>query len=174
MAKQIRSIVRLDDVKSVYTGKNFSVRLPKEVENGHVIKLGDIEANNRDVHAGVAPIAEDKVVLIAEVPIVYDNNTLGSGQEKYFYMEKDEVVRAYELQENDIFSVTKEGIEGDAVVGEYLVSGAGTKLVPSATVPAKGFAAKVVREEPVGGKFSLNVTQKPSEYVVVEVVQNTK
>lgn len=171
MTKQIRSIVRLDDVKSVYTGKNFSVRLPQEVENGHVIKLGDIEANNRDVHAGVAPVAEDKVVLIAEVPIVYDSNTL---QEKYFYMEKDEVVRAYELQENDIFSVTKEGIEGDAVVGEYLVSGAGTKLVPSATVPAKGFAAKVVREEPVGGKFSLNVTQKPSEYVVVEVVQNTK
>lgn len=171
MAKQIRSIVRLDDVKSVYTGKNFSVRLPQEVENGHVIKLGDIEANNRDVHAGVAPVAEDKVVLIAEVPIVYDSNTL---QEKYFYMEKDDVVRAYELQENDIFSVTKEGIEGDAVVGEYLVSGAGTKLVPSATVPAKGFAAKVVREEPVGGKFSLNVTQKPSEYVVVEVVQNTK
>lgn len=174
MAKQVRSIVRLDDVKSVYTGKNFSVRAPKELENGHVITLGDIEANNRDVHTGVVPVAEDKVVLIAEVPIVYDNNTLGSGQEKFFAIEKDEVVRAYELQENDKFSVTKEGIEGDPVVGEYLVTGAGTKLVPSATIPAKGFAAKVVREEPVGGKFALNVTQQPSNYVVLEVVQNNK
>lgn len=172
MAKVIRSMVRLDDVKSVYTGKNFSVRLKDEAENGFVVKLGDIEANNRDVHGAVKPVAEDKVVLIAEVPMIYDNNRLGTGQEKYFAMEAKEVVRAYELQANDKFSVTKQGIEGDAIVGEYLVTGTGYKLVPSATVPANGFAAKVVREERVGGKFSLNVDHAPLEYVVMEVVQN--
>lgn len=172
MTQKIRSMVRLDDVKSVYTGKNFSVRLPQEVENGHVIKLGDIEANNRDVHAGVVPVAEDKVVLIASVPVIYDNARLGTDQEKYFYIEEGKLARAYELQENDVIAVTKEGIEGDAVVGEYLVSGAGTKLVPSATLPAKGFAAKVNRFEPVGGRLALNVTHKPSDYVVMEVLQN--
>ncbi len=169
---QIRSIVRLDDVKSAYVGKNYSVRLPQEAENGHFLKLGDVEANNRDVHQGVVPVAEDVLVLIADVPIIYDNNKRGSQQEKFFYMEKDAVVRGYEIQPTDKISITREGIEGTPVIGEYLVAGAGQKLVPSATKPAKGFAAKVYGFEPVGGKYSLNFDLQPSEYVQMVVEQN--
>jgi hypothetical protein len=87
-------------------------------------------------------------------------------------MEANEVVRAYELAANDIVGIAKEGINGTAVVGQYLVAGTGYKLVPSATKPASGFAAKVVREDIVGGAFALNLTQTPTTYVVIEIVQN--
>lgn len=172
MANQLRSTVRLDDVKSVYTGHVFSVRAGAELENGFVVKVGDIEANNRDVREAVAPVAGDSVAVIAQPAIVYDNARLGTGQEKYFYINQDEVVNAYEVQKGDIFSVSELGVNGTAVVGEYLITGAGYKLVPSATPATSGFTAKVVRFDTVGGALSLNVTQSPTKYVVLDVISN--
>jgi len=167
-----KSVVRLDKVKSVYNGNIFSVRSAVALENGFVGKLGDIEAANRDVHALVAPVALDKLVLIANPALVYDNARLGSGLENQYAMEANEVVRAYELAANDVVGIAKEGVNGTALVGQYLVAGAGFKLVPSATKPASGFAAKVVRLETVGGTYALNATQVPTVYVVIEVLQN--
>ena len=172
MAKQLRSVVRLDKVKSVYTGNNYSIRITQEMENGFVVKLGDIEANNRDVHEMVVPTAGDSIVLIANPAIIYDNARLGSDQEKYYYMEKDEVVRGYEIAPHDVFSVSELGIDGTAVVGEYVVSGDGVKLVPSDTPATEGFCAKVVRKEAVGDALALNVTHEPTNYVVLEVLSN--
>lgn len=173
MATQLRAKVRLDKVKSVFTGHNFSIRTTEELENGFVVKLGDLEPENRDVHGMEAPAAGDSLVLIANPAIVYDNARRFSGDEVYYFMEEGEVVRGYELQKNDVFSITKLAIEGDAVVGEYLVAGAGTKLVPSATPAATGFSAKVNRFERVGGAVaSLNVDLEATEYVVMEVLSN--
>lgn len=173
MAQTLRSVVRLDKVKSVYTGNTFSIRTTQEMENGFVVKLGDIEANNRDVHGMAVPVANDKLVLIANPAIIYDNTRLGSDQEKFYYMEAGEVVRGYEIAPNDVFSVGELGIDGTAVVGEYLVAGAGVKLVPSATIPVGGgFVAKVLRTESVGGALALNLDHQPTNYVVMEVISN--
>jgi len=167
-----KSVVRLDNVKSVYTGNIFSVKIAAVLENGFVGKLGNIDANNRDVHALVAPAALDKLVLIANPAMIYDNARMGTGYENQYQMEIGEVVRAYELAARDKVGIAKEGINGTAVVGQYLIAGAGYKLVPSATLPASGFAAKVIREDVVGGALSINTTQTPTTYVVIEVVQN--
>ena len=173
MANQLRSTVRLDKVKSVYNGHIFSIRATQILENGFFVKLGDLEAKNIEVHGMAVPKAEDKLVLIANPAIIYDNTArLGSDQERYFFMEKDEVVRGYEIVENDVISVSKLGIEGIAVVGEYLVAGVGTKLVPSAVPATNGFCAKVVRFDKIGGALSINLTQEATEYVVMEVLAN--
>lgn len=173
MANELRSTVRLDKVKSVYNGHIFSIRATQLLENGHFVKLGDIEAKNIEVHGMAVPKADDKLVLIANPAIIYDNTArLGADQERYYFMEKDEVVRGYEIVENDVLSVSKLGIEGVAVEGEYLIAGVGTKLVPSAIPATSGFCAKVIRFDRIGGALSINLSQTATEYVVMEVLAN--
>lgn len=166
-----KSVVRLDDSRFA-NGDVFSVRSEDVLENGFVGVLGDIEATNRDIRKLVTPKALDSLVLIANPAMIYDNARLGSGNENQYSTEANEAVRAYGLPKTFVFSVSREGINGSATVGQYLVAGAGHKLVPSATLPASGFAAKVVREEAVGGAISANSTQTPTIYTVLEVVQN--
>lgn len=168
--KELKSTVRLDSVKSVYGGKQFSIRAKEALENGFVVKLGDLEKGNTDVYEMETPKAKDSVVLIANPALIRDNARLGADQEKYYSMEKNEVVRAYELAERDIFSVSKLGVEGDAKEGEYLVTGAGLKLVPSAAPVTEGFCAKVVRFDRIGGSLALNLDHEPLEYVVLDVL----
>lgn len=175
MAEKLRSVVKMSKVKSVYNGHTFSVRTTQEMENGFFVKLGDIEANNIEVHGMTVPKTGDKgLVLIANPAIIYDNKArLGSDMERYYYMPSGEVVRGYEIVANDVFGISKLGIEGVPVVGEYLVAGNGVKLVPSATPPVgDAFYAKVIRFEKVGGALSINLTQDATEYVMLEVINN--
>ena len=169
MAK-VRSLAKLAKVKSVYSGNTFSIRITQEMENGFFVKLGDVEKNNIDVHGMVVPKTNDKgLVLIANPAMLYDSS---SSDERSYFMEAQEVVRGYQIEANDVLGISKEGIEGKAVVGQYLVAGNGVKLVPSPTPNTTGFCAKVIREERVGGLLSLNSTQTPAEYVMMEVLNN--
>ena len=173
MAKQVRSVVKIAKVKSVLAGHNFSIRATEDLENGFFVKLGDLEKANLDVHGMTKPAAGDgEVVLIANDAIIYDNARKGSDQERYYYIEEGKIARGYELAKHDVVGITKAGIEGNAVEGQYLKMGANYKLVPSATKPATGFAAKVVRFERVGGIASLNVESEAAEYVMFEVLAN--
>ena len=174
MAEKLRSTVKLAKVKSVYNYHIFSVRLTQEAENGFVVKLGDIEADNIEVSGMQVPATGDgKLVVIANPALVYDNlNPSTKGLENRYFMEAGEVVRAYELVENDILGVSTLGIEGVAVEGEYLVAGNGMKLVPSPTPITNGFCAKVIRFDQIGGALSLNVTQTPTKYVMMEILSN--
>lgn len=166
-----RSVVRLDDSRFPNTDI-YNVRLKNEAENGFVGKLGDIEKDNRDVRALETPAAGDSIVLIANPAMIYDNNRLGSGVESNYFMETGEVVTAYTPKATYVFSVSEEGISGTAVEDEYVVAGAGNKLVASATAPADGFVGKVVRFDTIGGALSLNVVQNPTKYVVIDTIQN--
>lgn len=174
MAKQTRSVAKLAKSKAVYTHGTHSVRITQEMENGFFVKLGDVEANNIEVHEMVVPQAGDgDLKIVANPAIIYDNTArLGADQERYYFMESGEIVRVYDVEATDILGITKEGIDGDAVEGEYLITGDGVKLVPSATKPATGFCAKVIRFERVGGALALNLTQTPAEYVMMEVLSN--
>lgn len=169
-----KSVVRLDDPR--FAGRDadvFSVRANTELENGFVGKLGEIEKDNRDVRALETPAAGDSLVLIANPAIVYDNARLGSGLEKNYSMKAEEVVRAYDLKPTYVFSVSEEGIEGTATEDGYVVAGAGNKLVAVDEKPeTTGFIGKVVRKEVVGGALAVNVTQTPTNYVVIDTIQN--
>lgn len=166
-----KSVVRLDDSRFP-NGDIYSVRATVALENGFVGKLGEVEEGNPDVRKLEAAAAGDSLVLIANPAIIYDNARLGSNKEEMYEMEAGEAVRAYKPHATYLYSVTKEAINGTAVVGEYLIAGAGYKLVPSATPAAEGFSAKVVRKDAIGGKASFNVTQAPQEYIVLDVISN--
>jgi hypothetical protein len=187
MAK--RSVVRLDSLKAVYNDASVhSVRVSEEFENGWVGHIGDVEAGNADVKALVKPktgTEDQSVVVVANPALVYDNGRMGSGFEINYFMEAGEAVRAYELTPNDILSVSKEGVQllaADAVAGNYLVTdttASGSHKLKEiaaadydllATKPK--FAAKIVRQDTVGGALAVNVTQSPTVYVVAQVVSN--
>ena len=178
MAKQIRSVVRLDDARFANGREDvYSVRLKdgKEFENGFVVTVGDVEDGNRDVREALEPAAGSKIAILANPAVIYDNNTRGSGLERFYYMEGGEVVRAYTPAPTYVFSVTREGIEGgeDAEAGKFVVSdGYKLKIEDVEPVDATGFVGKVVRIDPVGGRASLLVDQKPAEYVVIDTIQN--
>ena len=175
MAKQIRSVVRLDDQR--FSGARedvYSLRVSDEVENGFVLKVGDVEDGNRDVREGVKPSAGDKIAIVAHHAHIYDTARRGDAEERYFYMEAGDVVRAYAPSPTYKFAVTEEGIEGEAEKGKFVVSADGYKLEVADTEPvdATGFVGKIVRLDTVGGALSLNVTQKPTKYVVIDTIQN--
>ena len=166
-----KSVVRLDDSRFPNTDI-YSVRGTVILENGFVGKLGEVEAGNPDVRKLEKPAAGDKLVLIANPAIAYDNTRLGANLESEYNMAAGEAVRAYKPHATYIYSVTKEAINGTPVVGEYLIAGDGYKLVPSATPAEAGFTAKIIRKDAVGGKASFNVTQAPQEYFVLDVIAN--
>jgi len=176
------SVVRLDKLKSVYNGNLFSVRAPEEMQNGFVAHLGALESGQREVYGIAKPttasVAEKGLVLIAHSPIVYDNARASSKSEQAYKIEADEVVRAYEIDARDIFSVTKDGltlIGDDAVAGNYVVAQNGSfKLKEVATLAGtEKFVGKIIRQDQIGtsvatGQFAGRILT----YVVIEVIKN--
>ncbi|PLR72309.1 hypothetical protein [Bacillus sp. UMB0728] len=171
------SVVRLDKLKSVYGGHIFSVRAAEEMQNGFVAHLGNLEDGEREVYAidkpATATIAEKGLVLIANPAINYDER-LRSEQD--YKIEAGEAVRAYELNERDIFSVTKEGLSligADAVKGNYVVAQNGSfKLKEVATLTGdEAFVGKIVRQDQIGTS-TIAASGRILTYVVIEVVKN--
>lgn len=99
-----------------------------EIDNGNLVKLGNLEAGSRTVYKGETPAASDTiadVVLIASPEIVYDERKYGL---ENFYNEKGTIARGYRLHEHDIFSVTAEAFNGTPELGKTVKIGAGTKI----------------------------------------------
>ena len=173
MAKVNKSVVRLDDPRFANTDV-YSVRSANALQNGFVGKLGEVEDGNRDIRELKDTATGDSIVLVANPALPYDNARLGSAQETDYEMEANEAVRAYGVKPTFVFSVSKEAIEGAAVVDQYLVAGAGNKLVPLAALLGSetGFVGKVVRKDKVGGALSLVTKQEATEYIVIDTIQN--
>lgn len=177
----VKSVVRLDDSRFP-NGDVFNVRATVALQNGYVGKLGAVEAANRDIRALVAPISTDKIVLVANPAMIYDNGRLGSGLENQYEMEANEAVRAYGLRETYELGISREGITligAAAVAGNYVVVADGTHKLKEITAAAyaalatkPAFAGKIIREDAVGGALAVNVSQTPTTYVVFEVVSN--
>lgn len=182
-----KSVVKLVQVKARRIGNTYTVRATEALQNGFVGVLGDIEAANPDVRALQKPATAnlgESLVLVANTAIIYDNARLGSDQEVNYEMEANEAVRAYEISAKDVVGISREGITtiavgGAAVAGNYLIPENGSwklKEITKADYDLLGtkpaFAAKIVREDSVGGALSVAVSQNPVVYVVAEVIQN--
>ena len=129
----------LDSVRffEVQTVDNKSVDVPKEIENGNVVAVGDLLEGERELHRAIAPTAATelkKIGLVATPEVLYDERKRGLDQ---FINEAGKNVRIYYLHSGDEFGVTKEGLtiaDGYTVkVGDAVELMAGTKLKVVAT-----------------------------------------
>ena len=131
MGTDVRSM--LESVK--YLGSDGQT--PTAIENGNVLKVGALEAIDatngvyeREVKVGSVPAANsklDEIVLVATPEVMYDERKRSMTE---FRNEAGDIVRGYHLHSGDIFSVTKDALDGAAspAVGNVVELKAGTKL----------------------------------------------
>lgn len=121
-----------------------------ELENGMIVKLGKLI--DRENHEISTPQDGDKVVLILDVIVPYDQSTTMAGYEIFYNFAKGKSVRAYNLIEHDRFAVVDSmvtsiaGANKSAVKGNYIVSNGDRKykeVASSEDVSQYGFVAQI-------------------------------
>lgn len=126
------------------------------IENGNVLKVGALMDGEREIHKGTAPAANDNlddIVLIASPEVMYDERKRNLDE---FINEAGKACRGYRLHKWDIFSVTKDALDGAAepAVGDIVELKAGTKMnvVAAATGATEGstVVGKIIAVDVVG------------------------
>lgn len=125
------NIINLDKVQSVYNGNLESMVHTEDMDNASFVHVGGLNKGERELKDVKIPTAEsiktDSIVVIASDEVIKDNRVSYSLSE--FYNKANEPMKAYHLIVGDILTVTKTAIEGEPVVGKFLVPTAtSTKL----------------------------------------------
>ena len=164
------AVVRTDrmegtgDRNSLVSIKYIVSTTPTAIENGNVLKRGDLLEGEREVFAGAVPAANDAlddIVLVATPEVMYDERLRNLDD---FINEAGKIARAYHLRKGDIFSVTKEALAGaeTPAVGNVVELKADTKLqvVKAATGATDGSTV-------VGKIIAIDVVGKYTYYVIL-------
>lgn len=133
------------------------------IDNGNVVKLGDLEDGSRTVYIGTAPSASDTlgdIVLIASPEVMYDERLKDLDD---YYNEAGKISRGYRLHEHDIFSVTIDALDitlpqSGSVVGYIVELQSGTKL--------KAVSSATSGSTAIGKIIDVNVVGKYTYYVI--------
>lgn len=134
-----------------------------EIQNGNVLKLGDLEAGSREIYKGSVPAKNDElknIVLVATPELMYDERMHNLDE---FINKAGVIARGYHLHTNDIFSVTKEALDGvaDPAVGDVVELKAGTKL--NVAAKATGLTSGSTK---VGEIIDINVVGRYKYYAI--------
>ena len=133
-------------LKATVTGHIYSLKAHKQMDNGSIVCRGAwAEAqvfNSKDYVEGEAPL------LVLTTPIGYNSDRKTSKDECYFFNAQGEIMRAYELCEGDIFTVSDIAITalaGAPVVGNY-VGIANGLYAEAADAADAGFVGQIVEK----------------------------
>ena len=150
-------------LKATKVGHHYNlVNESKDIDNGSVAAIGD--RKKADVFEAKVPAKGDKIVLILTAPKIYEEYTTKMQEEQYFYNAAGEIMRAYEIQDTDRFSLSAEAFAKEATpaVGKFVVvDGKGYKLTtaeanPNATTATNGFVGEIIEINP-NGTYLINV-----------------
>lgn len=100
------------------------------IENGNVVKIGALLDGEREIREATAPAANTairEIALVATPEVMYDERKKNLDE---YINEAGKNIRGYRLHSGDMFSVTKEALDGKAkpAVGDVVELKAGTKL----------------------------------------------
>ncbi len=133
------------------------------IQNGNVVKLGALETGSREIYKGATPAANDDItaiVLVASPEVMYDERKRNLDE---FINGAGAIARGYRLHKHDIFSVTKEALDGVATpaVGDIVELKAGTKLnvVAAGTGATQGSTV-------VGKVIDINIVGRYTYYAI--------
>lgn len=164
------AVVRTDNMSGVddrsqlvsirYMGADGAT--PTAIENGNVLKVGLPIQNadgsyEREIRVGATPAAGDsldEIVLIATPELLYDERLKALDD---FRNEADgKPARGYRLHNGDIFSVTKNALDGAATpaVGNIVELKAGTKLNVAASLTANSTQVGVITDIATAGAYT--------------------
>lgn len=143
--------VRSGLVSVKYMGSGSST--PTEIQNGNVLKLGSLVSGEREVYIGGNIAANDAVkdvVLVASPEVMYDERKRNLDE---YINEAGKIIRGYRFHNGDVFSVTKDGIDGKETpeVGDIVEFKAGTKLnVVASATSGSTVLGKIIAVDVVG------------------------
>lgn len=132
-----------------------------EIENGNVVKIGDLEEGEREVYVATdvaADTALEDVALIAAPEVPYDERLKNLDE---FISEAGTAVRGYKLHTGDIFSVTKEALAGveTPAVGNVVELAAGHKLSVAASATSGSTAIGKIIQIEISGRYTYYVIE---------------
>lgn len=155
MATDVRSM--LESVKYMGAGSTATA-----IDNGNVVKLdGSLMTGEREIKKGVTPAASDAldaIVLIASPEVMYDERKRNLDE---FQNEAGKVCRGYHLHSGDIFSVTKDALDGvdTPAVGNVVELKAGIKLNVAASATGGSTVVGKIIAVDVVGRYTYYVIQ---------------
>lgn len=136
---------------------------PTAIDNGNVVLVGDLIEGEYEMRVATTPAANSdltKIALIATPEVMYDERLRGLED---FYNAAGRPCRGYYLHTWDIFSVTKDALDGaeEPAVGDVVELKAGTKLnvVAAATGATQGSTV-------VGKIIDINVVGSLTLYAI--------
>lgn len=141
-------------LKSTLTGHILSLKAIADTDNGAIVARGALDvasadttgASGEQVFAAKAYAAGDKPYLVLTTPIGYNSDRKYYNDECYFYNKKDEIMRAYELNVDDIFTVSADAISGSPVVGKYVSVGSTGLYTAAASAPSTGIVLQILEQ----------------------------
>lgn len=108
-------------LKATKVGHHYNlVNESKDIDNGSVAVIGD--RKRADVFEAKVPAKGDKIVLILTAPKIYQEYETRMQEESNFYNGKGEVMRAYEIQDTDRFTLSTEAFNSDAELAVFELS----------------------------------------------------
>lgn len=125
-----------------------------QIDNGNVVKIGDLETGSREIYKGATPAANSDIkdiVLIASPEVLYEDYKRSLSD---FTNKAGNIARGYYLHTNDIFSVTKDALDGKSTpaVHDVVELKAGTKLnVAASATSGSTVVGRIVDINVVGG-----------------------
>lgn len=104
-------------LKATTAGHIYDLKVAKDTDNGMIVSVGGhVEGQ---VFAAKDYAAGEKPYLILTPPFAYNGKKLWS-DEKYFYNAAGEIARAYELNVDDIYTISKDAFDGEPAVGKFV------------------------------------------------------
>lgn len=131
------------------------------IDNGNVVLLAGLEGDSREVYVGNTPAANSPIkdiVIIASPEVMYDERIKNLDG---FYNEAGKIARGYYLHTNDIFSVTKDALDGKETPekGDVVELKAGTKLNVAASATADSTVVGKIIDVNVVGRYTYYAIQ---------------
>ena len=126
-------------LKATVAGHIYDLEMIEDTDNGTIVALGaHVEGQ---VYKAKAFANGDKPYFILTPPLAYNGKKSWS-DEKYFFNAKGEIARAYELNVDDIFTVSEDAFTGTPAVGKFVDA---TYAVVDAA-PEAGFVGEIIEE----------------------------
>ena len=160
----------------------FDVKATVDVENGWVVKKGDIATGEKAIYKAEVPAATDEVYLAANPAWDYNDSSIINQNEENFINKSGKPFRVYALKKDNLFAVLDYSITDNTTlaVGDYIgVDGTTMKLKDLGTSDpgSTAFMGKVIDITEYGFAYCTGTAGNvgaTGKKVTIEVVRNTE
>ena len=104
-------------LKATTAGHIYDLEMIEDTDNGTIVAVGaHVEGQ---LFKAKEYAAGDKPYIVITPPLAYNGKKAWSA-EKYFYNAKGEIARAYELNVDDIYTVSADAFTNEPAVGKFV------------------------------------------------------